>query len=93
MCKHGNYNVVEVIQKGRRNQEVKVDACIANDVRALNEAGIVTIGSCCGHGFESNYPHVLIDEESVDKAKALGYNPVKYFHGPKDFRGAYEIKL
>jgi hypothetical protein len=27
-----------------------VDACIADIVQALNTAGVVTIGSCCGHG-------------------------------------------
>ena len=27
-----------------------VDACIAPLIRALNEAGIETIASCCGHG-------------------------------------------
>lgn len=28
----------------------KIDACIAPIVRALNEAGIRTDASCCGHG-------------------------------------------
>jgi hypothetical protein len=27
-----------------------VDACIAPIVSALNVAGVVTLGSCCGHG-------------------------------------------
>lgn len=26
-----------------------VDACIAPIIRALNDAGIQTVGSCCGH--------------------------------------------
>ena len=29
---------------------VKVDACIAPIVQALNDAGIDTTSSCCGHG-------------------------------------------
>ena len=29
---------------------VAVDACIAPIVKALNDAGVVTIASCCGHG-------------------------------------------
>lgn len=29
---------------------VPVDACIASIVQALNDAGIETISSCCGHG-------------------------------------------
>ena len=28
----------------------KIDACISSIVRALNEAGIRTDDSCCGHG-------------------------------------------
>ena len=28
---------------------VKIDSCIA-DIKALNDAGIRTGGSCCGHG-------------------------------------------
>lgn len=29
-----------------------IDRCIAPLVMALNEAGIITIASCCGHGRE-----------------------------------------
>ena len=29
---------------------VKVDACIALIVKALNDGGVKTIASCCGHG-------------------------------------------
>jgi len=32
---------------------VPVDACIAPIVQALNDAGIETLGSCCGHGIMS----------------------------------------
>ena len=30
-------------------RRVKIDACIAPIVRVLNDAGIKTIASCCGH--------------------------------------------
>lgn len=33
----------------------KIDACIAPIVRALNEAGIRTDASCCGHGKTDGY--------------------------------------
>jgi hypothetical protein len=33
-----------------RSALIEVDACIAPIVKALNEAGVETIGSCCGHG-------------------------------------------
>jgi hypothetical protein len=29
---------------------VNVDRCIASIVKALNDAGITTVASCCGHG-------------------------------------------
>lgn len=28
----------------------KIDACIAPIVKALNDGGVATVGSCCGHG-------------------------------------------
>ena len=31
-------------------RDVPVDSCIARFVQALNDAGIVTATSCCGHG-------------------------------------------
>lgn len=33
-----------------RQADKPIDACIAPIVRALNEAGIRTVASCCGHG-------------------------------------------
>jgi len=33
-----------------RQVEIDVDSCIADIVQALNNAGIETAGSCCGHG-------------------------------------------
>lgn len=31
-------------------REKGIDACIAGLVRALNEGGVRTVASCCGHG-------------------------------------------
>jgi hypothetical protein len=33
-----------------RPKLVGIDACIAPIVKALNDAGIATVASCCGHG-------------------------------------------
>ena len=30
--------------------EVDVDACLAPLIQALNDAGVQTVGCCCGHG-------------------------------------------
>jgi hypothetical protein len=36
---------------GQQRQAIKgVDACIAGIVRALNDGGVITTSSCCGHG-------------------------------------------
>lgn len=36
---------------GQQRQAIKgVDACIANIVSALNDGGVMTTSSCCGHG-------------------------------------------
>ena len=57
MCKWGTYEPVLVYideqhsHTGAHRFDVKpIDACIAPIVRALTNAGILTSGSCCGHG-------------------------------------------
>jgi hypothetical protein len=57
MCKWGTYQPVEVTvhesiaASGVRHRAVrKIDACIADLVRALDSSGIIMLGSCCGHG-------------------------------------------
>jgi len=57
MCKWGtDVNLLvpipaEASHTGKFRWAIKpVDACIAPLVKALNEAGIYTAGSCCGHG-------------------------------------------
>lgn len=57
MCKWGTSTPLTVTipahlsHTGVQRQDVKdIDSCIAGIVRALNNAGIVTVASCCGHG-------------------------------------------
>ncbi len=45
MCTWGDYTEVRVGDK-----TVMVDCCIASIVEALNEGGVATAMSCCGHG-------------------------------------------
>ena len=37
-------------REGRPWRTIKLDACVAPLVLFLNLSGLVTIGSCCGHG-------------------------------------------
>ncbi len=57
MCEWGTTVPLEVTlpprlsSTGRKKICVKpVDSCIAPIVKALNDAGILTTGCCCGHG-------------------------------------------
>lgn len=56
MCEHGDLVKMELLisppnRHGRSYQKpVGVDRCIASLVRVLNDGGVETISSCCGHG-------------------------------------------
>jgi hypothetical protein len=57
MCEHGNTVDLEVTvpadlsHTGQDRWAVKpIDRCIAPIVQALNDGGVTTVSSCCGHG-------------------------------------------
>lgn len=57
MCEHGNTVLLLVLVpahlafEGVDTHKVKdIDSCIAPLVKALNEGGMTTVSSCCGHG-------------------------------------------
>ena len=57
MCEPGNTTLVRVKIAARLScdgkekwKECKIDSCIAPIVKALQDAGIDMLGSCCGHG-------------------------------------------
>lgn len=45
MCIHGTTKVLEI--KGIKRD---IDFCLYEHIKTLNESGIATIASCCGHG-------------------------------------------
>ena len=69
-CKSYNKQVGEVeevvlprpsfLPEGERINGVPVDACIADVIQNLWDNGIVTLGSCCGHG--KRVPDVIIGQ-------------------------------
>lgn len=109
MCLYGTYKIVRVVNKNQLNNHVKVDACIADEVQLLNDEGVVTLNSCCGHGragqiveVRNKYgtwkeyespPLVLIDKHSVKKAKQLGYIPYPYAMLNSDTIGIWQMQL
>lgn len=54
MCKHGTVRMVEQSRlpgkEYRHDDPIELDECIADIVLALNEGGVPTTSSCCGHG-------------------------------------------
>ena len=51
MCVWGTTkNVTLCVPRPSGRTEIPVDACIADLVQAINDAGIETVTSCCGHG-------------------------------------------
>ena len=47
---HKHQILVKLCNKQRGSCRANVDACIAPLVKSLNDAGIETLASCCGHG-------------------------------------------
>lgn len=109
MCRHGTYNWVNVINPHQNKKRVVVDACISSEVQLLNDNGVITLGSCCGHGkagqivewvngfgkWKSHHepPHALISEESVNQAIELGYKPYPYYYADGNSEGTWQMLL
>lgn len=51
---------------------VIVDRCMADELRDLNERGITTTYSCCGHR-GTRPAHIVVDEPDIPKMLELGY--------------------
>lgn len=56
------------MHEGERINGVPVDACIADVVRHLWDAGVKTWGSCCGHNGRFGPPSLLLDRGEDIKA-------------------------
>lgn len=52
-CEHGDTVVMDVLSPEGWQYDVPIDRCLAPIIKALNDAGIVTVSSCCNHGRES----------------------------------------
>lgn len=96
MCLYGVYKKVNIINLNQNKNVVAVDACIADEIQMLNNKGIKTLGSCCGHGkagqiveytngfgdwkSHEHPPHVLIVKKSNELAQELGYKPYPFYY-------------
>lgn len=48
-----------------------VDSCMRALVQCLNDHGICTYDSCCGHG--TTFGHITIGVEDAERARQLGF--------------------
>lgn len=65
-----NYDAA-VSMKTPQGRWVAIDVCIATEIGRLWMQGVVTLGSCCGHGQMA--PTVVVAPESIPKMRELGY--------------------
>lgn len=56
MCKTRNSKRIKI-----GNKIIRVDSCIANEIKELNKMGIKTLMSCCGHG---KYPKTIVVKDN-----------------------------
>lgn len=69
----------------------RVDACLVNRLEFLNQHGIKTLGSCCGHG---RYPMTIVIEDDERGMVEIVSNtdiPRKKRFYKKDSKGHYFI--
>lgn len=66
MCKWGTDRIVRLCRPTpvQRSMVTKVDACIAPLVQLLNDYGVETIASCCGHG-KVDESSIIIDAKHI----------------------------
>lgn len=78
MCKHDTLTKIRVNHARRSgSHEVNVDSCIAEELQELNDKGVLTLNSCCGHS-KTGKGDCLIDIRSTDLCSKLGYEVVEY---------------
>ena len=67
MCRWGNSTNVRLKfrQEVTGKMECAVDRCIAPVVQWLNDCGVQTLGSCCGHGNEDATIIIVIDRRQL----------------------------
>ncbi|MEA4862695.1 MAG: hypothetical protein VB042_05255 [Victivallaceae bacterium] len=80
MCNCRSYNKqvgqraerqIDLCHNGEKHT-VCVDACIADLIQEINNAGVVTVGSCCGHsgGDRSGYIQIANNPSPAEIATA-----------------------
>ena len=69
-CPAGTYEHHKIMA-APNGAKVGIDRCLADEVAALWDAGVATIGCCCGHGAVD--PYIQVSPECCDAMEGLGY--------------------
>lgn len=77
----GTYKCCQVLKLPWKDRLVDIDNCLVEEIKNLWSQGIKTVESCCGHHM-ANAGYIAVEEESIDKMIALGY---EHQHNGKDF--------
>ena len=65
MCKQGMDAEVTFCEPRENGMiTVKIDSCIAPLIQTLNDYGIETVSSCCGHG-KTNHSYIRIHPKNI----------------------------
>lgn len=66
MCKWGIDKEVKLYKRKKHSRllTMKVDVCLAPLIQILNDYGIETIASCCGHG-KIKHSHIRIHPKNI----------------------------
>ena len=67
--KFGEYECYEKTKNG-----IGVDGCLVGEINKLNNAGITTIGCCCGHGKRQGF--IQVSQNDVNKMRDIGYTQI-----------------
>ncbi|MFS0657481.1 hypothetical protein AB1L07_02485 [Niallia alba] len=109
MCLYGTLKNVKIINPKQTRSIVPVDACISEEIQKLNNMGVITLNSCCGHGkageiieWENAFgkwkgyqepPQALVSGESVGLVTNLGYKPIPYYYADGKFDNVWLVNL
>lgn len=77
MCEWGNLKEVSIKRKKGLDKVIKVDSCIADLIVQLNDFGLYTINSCCGHN-KSGASIIFEDIKLLNTGYAEVYNREAY---------------
>jgi len=72
-CRKTKYGSYECYEKAKNGADV--DGCLVGEINKLNNAGITTIGCCCGHGKRQGF--IQVSQDCTDKMLDMDYVQIK----------------